>query len=95
MAHTPTPPKGQNVETEKYSTPTKRGYQGGSKASYTPNYAANEFIGGKSGGKPGALGSVPSVQVGNSFEVGQLPTAFTGDFSVGENKNVSTPVSGS
>lgn len=68
-------------------------YQGGSKASYTPSSSINEHSYGQAGGKAAILGSVPAVQVGNSFEVGQVP-ALSGELSIGELKNVSTPVSG-
>ena len=40
-------------------------------------------------------GHIPAVVVGGASEVGQLPHAFDGNFSVGDNKNVSTPVTGS
>jgi hypothetical protein len=39
-------------------------------------------------------GRIPSVVVGGSSEVGVLPEAFNGHFTVGTNKNVSTPVTG-
>lgn len=65
----------------------------GTRASYTPSYNADPYIGGKSGGKPAALGNVPSVVVGGASEVGQLPT-MPGTLVIGEDKNVSTPVTG-
>lgn len=68
-------------------------YKGDAKASYTPSAPANPYIGGKDG-STNYLGQIPEVQVGGSFEVGTLPK-IGGGFSVGENKNVSTPVSGS
>lgn len=93
MANTPNPPKGQNVETETYSTPAKHDYGGGSEASYTPDYAADPYVGGKDGGKA-SFNNPPQVVVGGASEVGALPKAFTGDFGIGDDKNVSTPVSG-
>lgn len=63
------------------------------KASYTPDYAANPYIGGKNGGKAAALGSVPE-KVLNGASVAQAPPAMPGTLKIGENKNVSTPVSG-
>lgn len=63
------------------------------KASYTPSASINEHAYGKDGGKAAALGNVPEVQVGGSFQVGNVP-AMPGTLKIGENKNVSTPVSG-
>ena len=64
------------------------------KASYTPNSSINELSYGKSGGKANAQsGSVPSVVVGGASEVAAVP-AMPGTFRIGEDKNVSTPVSG-
>jgi hypothetical protein len=69
-------------------------YQGGSKASYTPSSSINEYAYGKDGGKANAQsGSVPSVVVGGASEVAALP-AMPGTLKIGEDKNVSTPVSG-
>lgn len=65
----------------------------GTKASYTPNSSINEHAYGKDGGKPACLGTVQSVVVGGASEVGTLPK-IGGGFSVGDNKNVSTPVTG-
>lgn len=65
----------------------------GSKASYTPSASINEHSYGKDGGRPACLGKVPEVQVGGSYEVAALP-AMPGTLTIGEDKNVSTPVSG-
>ena len=62
------------------------------KASYTPDSAINEHAYGKNGGKAAALGNVPQVEANGSV-VGQVP-AMPGTLKIGENKNVSTPVSG-
>jgi hypothetical protein len=79
-----------NAETPSYSPPAKKPYKGGSRASYTPSASINEHSYGKDRGKANAqTGNVPSVQVGGSFETAALPKAFTGNFSIGENKNVS------
>lgn len=64
-----------------------------SRASYTPSAAINPHSYGKDGGKPNAVSGVPSVQVDGSFEVAALP-AMPGTIKIGEDKNVSTPVSG-
>jgi len=69
-------------------------YSGGPKASYTPSASIDPKSYGKSGGKANAQGgSVPSVQIGGSFEVAAVP-AMPGTLKIGEDKNVSTPVSG-
>ena len=69
-------------------------YSGGSKASYTPNSNINELAYGKDGGKANAqAGGVPEVVVGGACEVAALP-AMPGTLKIGEDKNVSTPVSG-
>ena len=73
----------------------KNALKTGTRASYTPSGKPDEHSFGKDGGKPNIISGVPSVQVGGSFEVGTLPKIGGGKFSVGENKNVSTPVSGS
>lgn len=67
-------------------------YKGDAKASYTPNSAVNEHAYGKDG-STNVLGKIPEVQVGGSFEVGQVP-AMPGTLKIGDLKNVSTPVSG-
>lgn len=69
----------------------------GQRASYTPVggpvSTATATAYGKSGGRAAAQGGpVPSVE-SNGSVVGVLP-AMPGTFRVGENKNVSTPVSG-
>ena len=64
-----------------------------SHASYTPSAAINPLSYAKDGGKPAALGSVPSNQPDGNFEVAALP-AMPGTLRIGEDKNVSTPVSG-
>ena len=64
------------------------------KASYTPNAAIDPKAYGKSGGKANAQGGgVPSVVVGGA-SVAQAPPAMPGTLKIGEDKNVSTPVSG-
>ena len=97
--NTPHPPKGENVDTMVFPTknaPAGSKYQGTSKASYTPSAVIDPHSYGVSTGKANAQsGSVPSTQVGGGSEVGSLPHAFDGNFQVGDNKNVSTPVSGS
>lgn len=96
MARTPTPGRGQNSETMSYKAPADpdgTDDNGGSHASYTPSSSIDEHSYGKGGGKPAALGSVPSVVVGGSSVVGSLP-AMPGTLRIGEDKNVSTPVSG-
>ena len=55
--------------------------------------APNPLSYGKSAGTPNLISGVPSV-TGAGSEVGQLPDAFTGNFGIGEDKNVSTPVTG-
>lgn len=83
------------AETAPYTKKAPHQIPTGSHASYTPSATINEHSYGRSGGKGSSQGgNVPQVQVGGSFEVGTLPKAFTGNFSIGENKNVSTPVSG-
>ena len=62
------------------------------KASYTPSAAINPFAYGKDGGKA-SFGNPPSNQPGGNFEVGVVP-AMPGMLRIGEDKNVSTPVSG-
>ena len=65
----------------------------GAEASYTPDAAINPFAYGKDGGKANAqTGNIPSVEANGSV-VGQVP-AMPGTLRIGENKNVSTPVSG-
>ena len=68
-------------------------YKGGSKASYTPSANINPLSYGKNGSKPACLGGVSTVQVGGSYEVASVP-AMPGTLRIGDDKNVSTPVSG-
>jgi hypothetical protein len=87
----------QNAETKTYKAPGKHTSIGSASITYPgqPSPTIDPFAYGKNTGKANAqTGNVPSVQVGGSFEVGSLPDAFTGDFGVGDDKNVSTPVSG-
>jgi hypothetical protein len=99
MSNTPKPPKGQNAETMTYAAKKQRGIsadEGGlnEKASFTPSSSINEHSYGKDGGRANAQsGSVPSIQVGGSYEVAALP-AMPGTLTIGDDKNVSTPVSG-
>lgn len=99
MANTPHPSGGQNIESMKVPAKKQRGLsadEGGmkSKASYTSSANIDPKSYGKDGGKANAQGgSVPSVQIGGSFEVAALP-AMPGTLKIGEDKNVSTPVSG-
>jgi hypothetical protein len=82
------------AENAPYKKKAAHGYKGGSKASYTSSSSINEKSYGKDGGKANAQsGSVPSVQVGGSYEE-VSPPAMPGTIKVGEDKNVSTPVSG-
>ena len=89
----------ENIESMKVPAKKQRGIsadEGGmkSRASYTPSSSINELSYGKDGGKANAQGgSVPSVQVGGSYEVAPLP-AMPGTLKIGDDKNVSTPVSG-
>ena len=64
----------------------------GGRASYTPSGSVNEHGYGRDGGKA-SFANPPSVQVGGSFEVGKVP-ALPGTLRIGDDKNVSTPVSG-
>ena len=88
----------QNIETEKIAAKKQRGIsadEGGmkSKASYTPSSSINEHAYGRDGGKANAQsGNIPSVEANGSV-VGELP-AMPGTLKIGEDKNVSTPVSG-
>jgi len=82
------------AETAPYTKKAPHPMPSGSKASYTPSSSINELSYGKDGGKANAQsGNVPSVQVGGSFEVAALP-AMPGTLKIGDDKNVSTPVSG-
>ena len=69
----------------------KRAYKS-SGCSYTPNAKINERSYGRDG-STNILGKIPEVVVGGSSEVGQVP-AMPGTLRIGDNKNVSTPVSG-
>ena len=84
------------AETKPY-TPRKTGtaeLKSGSRASYTPDSSVNELGYGKSGGKANAQGGVvPEVVVGGASEVAALP-AWPDTLRIGDDKNVSTPVSG-
>lgn len=87
------------TKTTAENSPYKRGpgsgLKTGGKAAYTPSSSVDEHSYGVSTGKANAQGgSVPSVQIGGSFEVGVVP-AMPGTLRVGVDKNVSTPVSGS
>lgn len=62
------------------------------KASYTPSANIDPHSYGKDGGKA-AFNNPPQVVVGGASEA-VAPPAMPGTFSIGENKNVSTPVSG-
>lgn len=96
MGNTPHPGKGQNVETMTYPAPGKHTSIGKASITYPgqPSVTIDPFAYGKSGGKSNSVTSVPSVVVGGASEVGTLPEAFNGHFTVGDDKNVSTPVSG-
>jgi hypothetical protein len=84
------------AETQPYKAPGKNTSIGSARITYPgqPIVTINPLAYGKNAGRPSALGSVPSVVVGGASEVGSLPEAFTGDFGIGDDKNVSTPVSG-
>lgn len=82
--------------------PYKRGKGNGlvttPKASYTPDGGpaptATANNSGHSGGRSSSQGgTVPTLVIGGSSEVGSLP-AMPGTLRVGEDKNVSTPVTG-
>ena len=61
-----------------------------------PSIRIDPFAYGKTAGKANAQGgSVPSVVVGGASTDAPLPHAFDGNFRVGDDKNVSTPVTGS
>lgn len=77
------------AENSPYKRKSAHGLESGSKASYTPNSNIDEHSYGKDGGKPNAVTGVPSVVVGGASESAPLPKAFTGNFSIGEDKNVS------
>ena len=95
------------AETAPYKTPSRPGRStegqinsrpagsASQKASYTPNSNINELSYGKSGPATGdPLAPVAGVQVGGSFESQAPPAMPGGNFTIGDNKNVSTPVSG-
>ena len=67
-------------------------YQGGSRKSYTSGPKINEHSYGQDGGKA-SFNNPPSVVVGGSSEA-VAPPAMPGTLRIGEDKNVSTPVSG-
>jgi len=82
------------AETAPYTKKAPHPMPSGSKASYTPSSSINELSYGKDGGKANAQsGNVPSVVVGGACEVVALP-AMPGTLQIGDDKNVSTPVSG-
>lgn len=82
------------AETQPYKKKPPHPVPSGSHASYTPSAAINEHSYGRDGSKANAQsGNVPSVVVGGSSEVAPLP-AMPGMLKIGEDKNVSTPVSG-
>jgi hypothetical protein len=86
----------ENIETEIVPSKKQRGYQtdqGSKPSGYAPSAAINPFSYGKDGGKA-AFANPPEVVVGGSSEVGSLPNLPGGDFGIGDDKNVSTPVSG-
>ena len=91
---TPKVTAGYTADSQPYKVsgvPTKAG---SSTITYHPIVTIDPLSYGKDGGKPAAISGVPSVVVGGSSEVGAMPSAFDGDFGVGDDKNVSTPVSG-
>jgi len=60
-----------------------------------PSVTIDPFAYGKNAGKANAqTGNIPSAVVSGASEPGTVP-AMPGTFTVGEDKNVSTPVSGS
>lgn len=87
----------QNIETEIVPSKKQRGYakdEGKANTNYAPNSSINEHSYGQDGGKANAQkGSVPSVVVGGASEA-VAPPAMPGTLRIGEDKNVSTPVSG-
>ena len=80
------------AETAPYTKKAPHPMPSGSKASYTPSSSINELSYGKDGGKA-AFANPPSVVVGGACEVAALP-AMPGTLKIGDDKNVSTPVSG-
>lgn len=85
------------AETAPYKAPGKHTTIGSAPITYSgmPSTTIDPFAYGKTAGKSNLQGgSVPSTVVGGHSTEGALPVAFTGDFSIGDNKNVSTPVSG-
>lgn len=68
------------------------------RASYTPSGGPAPTVTatayGKSGGRANAQGgAIPEMVVDGTYEVAPLP-AMPGTLRIGENKNVSTPVTG-
>lgn len=85
------------AETQPYKAPGKHTSIGSARITYPgqPSVTINPFAYGQSTGKANLqTGNVPSVVVGGSSEVGTLPEAFTGDFGIGDDIDVSTPVTG-
>lgn len=85
------------AETEPYPAPGRHTHIGKARISYGAKpRAVDPFAYGRTTGTANAQqgGTIPTVDA-NGSTMGALPDAFDGDFSIGENKNVSTPVSGS
>ena len=85
------------AETQPYKAPGKHTTIGSAPISYSgmPQVTINPFAYGQTAGKANAAGgTVPTVVIGGSSTVGTLPDAFNGNFSIGDDKNVSTPVTG-
>lgn len=87
-----TPTGGWTAETRPYTKKAPHPVPSGSRASYTPSSNIDEHSYGKSGG--GKSLNPTGIVVGGSSEVAPLPAMPGGNFTIGENKNVSTPVSG-
>lgn len=86
------------AETQPYKPGKGSGLVTTPKASYTPNGGpaptATAAAYGKSGGRSSSQGgTVPTLVIGGSSEVAPLP-AMPGTLVIGEDKNVSTPVTG-
>ena len=81
------------AETAPYTKKAPHPVPAGTHASYTPSLSINEHSYGRDGGKANAQsGNIPTVEANGSV-VGQVP-AMPGTLRIGEDKNVSTPVSG-
>ena len=90
---TPKVTKGYTADTQPYPLKPAKTTVGSAPITYHPLVTIDEHAYGKSAGTPNLVGGVPSMVTGGSSETGTVPT-LTGTFSIGEDKNVSTPVTG-